>query len=111
MRAGACIQCVVERRCCGACWCCPWPALWDHCYEEVTDRDGWAQPCGLDPVGTHVDPEDGHPYPVCLTHLRDSASRLLVGMIDLLHRRPDLRDALPLRPLADCITDSVLMGA
>lgn len=25
MSPGACRACVIERSCCGECWCCPWP--------------------------------------------------------------------------------------
>jgi len=113
MKAGACDACVLEMRCCGMCWCCPWPALWDHCYEEVT-RDGWAEACGREPVGTHIDDEGGR-YPVCLKHLRDKSFRLLVGMVDLLHRRPELADRggwVGSRPtLAGVLVQSMLWGA
>lgn len=27
MRAGACDACVLNRNCCGSCWCCPWPRV------------------------------------------------------------------------------------
>jgi len=85
VRAGACNQCVVERRCCGACWCCPWPAGVCSCGEQPVRRREQVR--------------------------REVPLRGAAAVVALTIARPDLRDALPLRPLADCITDSVLMGA
>ena len=33
------------------------------------------------------------------------------ALVELLHARPDLRGALPLRPLAEILVDAVLAGA
>jgi len=88
MRAGACNQCVVERRCCGACWCCPWPAGVCSC-GATPRRSVWRS----------------------TEERRRAPLRGVAAVLALTTARPDLRDALPLRPLADCITDSVLMGA
>lgn len=27
MRAGACDPCILDKACCGRCWCCPWPRV------------------------------------------------------------------------------------
>jgi len=41
-----------------------------ECHEEVADRDGYAEPCEKPAVGWRIDPEENHPYPVCVTHHR-----------------------------------------
>lgn len=43
-----------------------WPFDWDHCHEDT----GGSDPCGKPPVGARRDPEEGHLYPVCRTHMR-----------------------------------------
>jgi len=44
-RAGACDACVLEMRCCGMCWCCPWPVKFPTLLAdrrpELADRGGW----------------------------------------------------------------------
>lgn len=52
-----------------------------ECTEGVT-RKGDEQPCDKPAVAARIDPEDGHPYPVCAYHARSDMVPLSVLLAD-----------------------------